>query len=448
MREDQAGKRLVGYVVRGGGGAVTGGELREYVRSRVPEYMAPSAIVELEQMPMTANGKLDRKALPAPESGISEDVILPRDSTELQLFHIWADVLKRANFGIRDNFFDLGGHSLTAVTVSSRVSEIYGERMPVRTIFDFQTIEKMASYLRKEIALVPPSSVIPIQPLGTRLPLFCVHAASGLAQVYIPLAQSLGKEQPLYGLQSYGLEVGQTPISTIEEMAARYLIDVRRIQPVGPYQIGGYSFGGIVAYELAQQLRAAGEEVSLLVMFDAAPRSKHIDNELPTEEELKIQEQRFLVNLIEESGLPVDEIKSLPISDLLQLRLSLNKSERHKELGLNEKQYLQLLRIRVMNPNAASRYRPKPYAGRIVLFRSDTPSDREHDYGWSALAPGGVEVFYLNAEHLGFMSAANAPALAAQLSICLAASRPEPLDRAKPLASQCADAELDFDTGR
>jgi thioesterase domain-containing protein len=274
-----------------------------------------------------------------------------------------------------------------------------------------------------------------------------VHAASGLAQVYIPLAQALGKDQPLYGLQSYGLEAGQTPISTIEEMAARYLIDVRRIQPVGPYQIGGYSFGGLVAYEMAQQLYAAGEEVSLLVMFDTAPRSKHRDSEPPTEEELKIQEQRYLVNFIEESGLPVDEIKSLPVNDLLQLRLSLSKSEGHKELGLTEKQYLQLLRIRVMNPNAARRYRQKPYAGRIVLFRSDTPSDREHDYGWSALASGGVEVFCFAAEHIRFMSAANAPALAAQLSICLAADRPEPLDRSKPFASECADAELDSDMG-
>ena len=353
VREDEAaGKRVVAYVVSEEG--AEGKELREYLRGKLPEYMVPAAIVELERMPLTANGKLDRKALPAPELDISEDVILPRDSTELQLFHIWVDVLKRANFGVRDNFFDLGGHSLTAVTVAARVSEIYGEKMPVRTVFDCQTIEKMASYLRKEIALVPPSSVIPIQPLGTRLPLFCVHAASGLAQVYIPLAQSLGRDQPFYGLQSYGLEVGQTPISTIEEMAARYLIDVRRIQPVGPYQIGGYSFGGTVAYEMAQQLYAAGEEVSLLVMFDTAPRSRYRDSELPTEEELKIQEQRFLVNLIEESGLPVDEIKSLPVSELLQLRLSLSKSERYKELGLTEKQYLQLLRIRVMNPNAAS----------------------------------------------------------------------------------------------
>jgi thioesterase domain-containing protein/acyl carrier protein len=420
MREEEGrGKQLVCYYVGEEGEAVSGKEMRKEVSKRLPEYMVPGVFVRMEKLPLTANGKLDRKALPAPVHCSQEYILLPRDSTELRLFEIWSDVLGIENFGIQENFFDLGGHSLSAVSLAFRVSEAYGKNVPVRTVFDYQTIEQMARYLREEVALAPQSSVVPIQPRGSQLPFFCVHGASGLAQIYIPVSQYLGKSQPYYGLQSYGLEVWQTPISDVREMATRYIADIRKIQSAGPYQIGGYSSGAIVAYEIAQQLTAEHEEVSLLALFDAAPRSSSIEDKPLTEEELQTQEHQYLINRLENAGMTIDEIKSKSISELLQLNLSYEITEKHLVMELTEAQHLQLLRVRIVNPHAARRYRPSPYPGRITLFRRNSTEGQEHDYGWGKLALGGVDVYCFDSDHEHFMSDPNAAGLATQLSVCL-----------------------------
>jgi thioesterase domain-containing protein/acyl carrier protein len=397
---------------------VSGKQLREQLSQRLPDYMVPTAYVEMASLPLTANGKLDRKALPAPVHRAQEDILLPRDSTELQLFQIWGEVLGIDNFGIQETFFDLGGHSLSAVSLAVKVSDVYGKNVPVRAVFDHQTIEQMACYLREEIAIVPPSTVVPIQPRGSRPPFFCVHAASGLAQIYIPLSRHLGKSQPFYGLQAYGLEVGQIPLSDVREMAARYLADIRNIQPTGPYQIGGYSFGAIVAYEIAQQLKAAQQEVALLAIFDATPRSGSANGQL-TEAELRAQERQYLINRLENAGLAVADIQSKSLSELLHLNLAYEIEENHMVMELTEAQYLQLLRVRVLNPHAARQYVPRPYPGRIALFRRHQAPTQEHDYGWEKLALGGVDVYCFDSDHDHFMSDPNAAAVAAQLAVCL-----------------------------
>ncbi|HKQ08282.1 MAG TPA: thioesterase domain-containing protein, partial [Blastocatellia bacterium] len=419
VREEEGrGPQVVCYVVGEDGAEVSGKRLREGLSRRLPEYMVPAAFVMLGELPLTANGKLDRKALPAPVHRASEEILLPRDSTELQLFEIWSAVLGIDNFGIQETFFDLGGHSLSAVSLAVKVSDVYGKNIPVRAVFDHQTIEQMACYLREEVAIVPPSTVIPIQPRGSRLPFFCVHAASGLAQIYIPVSRRLGKSQPFYGLQACGLEVGQAPLSDIREMAAKYLADIRTIQPAGPYQIGGYSFGAIVAYEIAQQLKAAQEEVALLAIFDATPRSGSANGPL-TEAELQAHEHQYLINRLENVGLAVDDIKSKSLSELLQLNLAYEIEENHMVMELTEAQYLRLLRVRVLNPHAARQYTPRPYPGRITLFRRHDAPGQQHDYGWEKLALGGVDVYCFDSDHDHFMSDPNAVAVAAQLAGCL-----------------------------
>ncbi len=395
-------------------------EWRTYLKERLPEYMVPMAFVQLAKLPLTANGKLDRKALPSPQPDTGGHYLAPRESTELQLFQIWSEVLRREDFGVRDNFFDLGGHSLVAITLSSRVSEVYNKQVPVRTVFENPTIEMMARYLRREVACAPPSVILPIKPQGTRRPFFGVHPLGGLAHYYIPLARSLDKDQPFYGLQVYGLEVGQTPISVIEEMASLYLADVRRIQPAGPYQIGGYSFGGLVAYEMAQQLYEAGEEVSLLALFDTGLPSGESDDLSLSEEDLEKPKPEFLVEWLELFGFKVDEseVTSMPILEF---------GERYmKRAGIKGDLniYLQLYRASVANALAGRRYKPKPYPGRITLFRGNDPG--EHDYGLRNFAPGKVDVHCFDVKHEKLLSAPNIPALAAQLSRCLAAAAIKP----------------------
>ena len=425
VREDKPGdKRLVAYFVPTGEPSLSSAELRKYLQARLPQHMVPSVFVELSEMPLTASGKLDRRALPAPETKAVEQTIPPRDATELSLFHIWSDVLRTENFGIRDNFFDLGGHSLNAVALSSRIGETYGEKMSVRTVFDYPTVELMARYLRQEVALLPPPALVPIQPRGTRLPFFCVHASSGLAHVYVGLAQSLGHGQPFYGLQSFELDVNRIPDSTVEEMATRYLAEVRRVQPVGPYQLGGWSFGAMVAYEMAQQLQAAGEQVCLLAIFDASPPFTELSDMPLTEEEMEIKLHNHIASFsVKNFNLEVDEALSMPTRDLVRLCMSRHQAA-VRERGLDgimeydETHYLLWFRNQVINTHAKSRYKAKPYPGHVTLFRGN--NDREHDYGWSRWALGGVKIYYSDADHPHFVLHPNTGVLAAQLANCLA----------------------------
>jgi len=266
-------------------------------------------------------------------------------------------------------------------------------------------------------------SVIPIQPNGTRRPLFCVHAASGLADIYVPLSRHLDQDQPVYGFQSYKFDEGLSPDATIEDLATQYIADLREILPSGPYQIGGYSSGGIVAYEMAQQLCEAGEEISLLLMFDTEPRSQHVEDKPLTEEDLEARVRQYLSNRLEyfnELGsLTIDEVGAMPFDELLSFSLSCDKAGNRVPQELTEMQYLQLQRTRILNPYAARRYRPKPYPGRITLYRCNGQDDQGHDYGWGDLALGGVDVDCFDSTHPQFIFDPNASALAAKLSILL-----------------------------
>jgi thioesterase domain-containing protein len=211
------------------------------------------------------------------------------------------------------------------------------------------------------------------------------------------------------------LEVGQTPLSTVEDMASIYLAEVRRIQPTGPYQIGGYSFGALVAYEMAQQLYATGDEVSLLVIIDAGPprgNKKKLDLS-----ELDILEPKpaHVIRWLKLYDFQVDEneINSMPLPDFAERYM-----DRHGIKGdLNI--YLQLYRAAVASRIAKYRYRPRPYPGRITLFRGNNPG--EHDFHWGQFAAGGVDVYRFDVGHQYMLSDQNIPALAAQLSSCLAA---------------------------
>jgi amino acid adenylation domain-containing protein len=427
VREDQPGdKRIVAYVVAAESASPSSADLRAFLRTKLPGHMVPSAFVYLAELPLTTSGKLDRRALPPPEAASNAGAIAPRDTTELHLFQIWSDILLTENFGVRDNFFDLGGHSLTAVSLSSRLGEVYGEKISVRTAFDHPTIEQMASYLRQEVAYVPASPLVPIQKRGTRNPFFCVHPAGGVAHIFIPLARYLGPDQPFYALQSFDLDAEHLRLSTIEDMAARYLAEIRRIRSAGPYQLGGYSSGAVVAYEIAQQLHKAGERVSLLAVLDAS-LPQQVPDEPLTREELQAELRHLLINhVVSKLGIPIEEAGSMSISNLLQLTLSREKDAAPDGLGasimmeITEEQILQFFINRVANTHAARRYTPKPYAGRITLFRGT--NDREHDYGWGRWAQGGVEVYYLDADHNEFLRDQKAPVLASMLAVCLGAN--------------------------
>jgi amino acid adenylation domain-containing protein len=275
-REDTPGdNRLVAYLVARADRKADAVTLRAMLLDKLPDYMLPSASVWLDQMPLTPNGKVDRKALPAPEKfsgGISSDANQPVNLLELELTGIWQRLFNRQDIGIHDNFFDLGGHSLQAVRVAAEIGKLLGCKLPIAALFQSPTVESLARRLTDEQWAPAWSSLVPLQPLGTKPPLFLVHGWGGDVYVFLGLAQLLAPDQPVYGIQALGLDGKAERHITVESMAAHYVEEIRSFQPEGPYFLGGYSLGGTIAYEVAQQLERLGQRVALLALFDSSPK--------------------------------------------------------------------------------------------------------------------------------------------------------------------------------
>jgi thioesterase domain-containing protein/acyl carrier protein len=194
--------------------------------------------------------------------------MLAEDDTTKRLARIWQELLGVGSIGIDQNYFDLGGDSPLAIQLFSQIEKVFNVKLPLATLFEAPTIRELASILRCEAPTAGWSPMVPIQPKGSRPPFFCIHGAGGNVLIYRDLSLHLGSDQPFYGLQSPGLDGSRPPLTRIEEMATLYVREIRRVQPSGPYFVGGYCMGGTIAFEIAQQLRAQGEQIALLALFD------------------------------------------------------------------------------------------------------------------------------------------------------------------------------------
>ena len=246
--------------------------LRQSLRRSLPEYMVPALFVELGAMPLTPNGKIDRLALMVPEGAASGLVAATssRDALELQLVDLWEDVLERQGIGVRDNFFDLGGHSLVAVRLMARIAQQFDRHLPLAALFQGGTIEEQAHMLRAEGEIQTWSALVPVRRTGEETPLFCVAGAGGNVVYFHDLARALDQRRPFYALQPPGLDGRSAPLQRVEDLAAHYIGHIRTVQPHGPYVLAGHSFGGMVAFEMAHQLEGAGEQIEALLLLDTA----------------------------------------------------------------------------------------------------------------------------------------------------------------------------------
>jgi thioesterase domain-containing protein/acyl carrier protein len=231
--------------------------------------MIPAAFVHLDHLPLTANGKIDRQALPKPSTGrpiLKSEYVPPQDEIETELASIWEEVLGLRSPGRQDDFFELGGHSLAALQMFTQIEKRLARKLPLATLFEAATISHLATILRGHCS--PSwSSLVPIQPNGPKPPLFCVHACGAHVFIYRPLVAYLSPDQPVYGLQAQGINA-QEPHSHIEDMAAHYIKEIRDLEPHGPYYLVGDTLGGLIAFEMAKQLKRQGQDVALLAMFD------------------------------------------------------------------------------------------------------------------------------------------------------------------------------------
>ncbi|WXK35240.1 amino acid adenylation domain-containing protein (plasmid) [Mycetohabitans rhizoxinica] len=370
-------KRLVAYV-QAEANEHLASTLRAQVAASLPEYMVPSAFVQLNAFPLTPNGKLDRRALPAPDDAAlaHQAYEAPQGELETTLAAIWAELLGVKQVGRHDSFFALGGHSLLAMRLINRVRTALGVDLAIRTLFEVPTLAGLARHLVQHDGMQENSFsvLLPLKPTGSRPALFCIHPALGLSWSYMGLSNYLHPDQPLYGLQARGFD-GTSPLaSTLDEMVSDYLEQMRRVQPKGPYCLLGWSLGGIVAHSMAVRLEHEGEKVALLTLLDSTPFAgkafEKQDNQL---DQVMIREV-----FADHYG---NELVSAMGEHLL---------EKTEEIGKNN--------VRIVRD-----YSPSQYGGNALLFRA-TVAEAGYETlvmpdAWNPYVQGNIEVFDVHCSH-------------------------------------------------
>ena len=410
--------RLIAYVVPHDGAMPSADALRRFATEKLPQEMIPAAFVPLETLPLTPNGKVDRGALPALDASrpnLEAAFVAPQGRLERGLAALWEEVLGIQPIGMRDNFFDIGGHSLLATRLFAQIEERFGKWLPLTTLFHAPTVQQMAAILLQEGWAAPFSSVVPIQPEGDHPPFFCVHGFGGSVVVFADLAQHLGYDQPFYGLQPRELDGIHEPFARMEEMAAHYISEMRIIQPEGPYYLGGFSDGGIIAFEMAQQLRAIGEDVALLAILDGgAPNYWKIR-----------WNGAFVAGFLTDFPYAVDAFVRLGPKGMRArtamhgrvlgkiARASLAIRLRHLDIEPPKAGIEYLLDVASQMPEQMRKhteprkhvllnYVPQVYPGRITVLRTHAqPILSSHDrrLGWGDLAGGGIDLKFVPGKH-------------------------------------------------
>ncbi|MGW6916117.1 non-ribosomal peptide synthase/polyketide synthase [Kitasatospora sp. NPDC054939] len=391
-REDRPGdKRLVAYLVPTPEGAPEAGELSARLRRDLPDYMVPAAFVTVDALPLTANGKLDRAALPAPAYGASDAGRGPRTPQEQLLCGLFAEVLGREQVSIDDNFFDLGGHSLLAARLASRVRETLGLELGLRMLFEAPTVAGLTGRLVMDNPDDALDVVLPLRSTGTSTPLFCIHPGGGISWSYSGLLNHVGPEHPVYAIQARGLGRPEPLPTSCEEMAADYADQIQKIQPEGPYLLLGWSAGGLIAHALACELQARGERTALLAILDAYP-VKDVQFEVapvPTVRDVLVG-----VLDVDPDELGDREITYTEVAEVLNRRGS-------ALAGLNERQIEVIVEIMINNAKLAVDFVPGRYDGDLLLFNStlDRAEDNAGPETWRPYVTGRIESHEITTRH-------------------------------------------------
>jgi amino acid adenylation domain-containing protein len=406
QREGSAEPYLAAYVAVADDSGLTETSLMNALRQRLPVHLLPSRLVLVDRLPLNRWGKVDRQALaaaatrPAWPARHPADSPVARDRLEWELTRIWRDVLQCDDVRVTDDFFLLGGDSLRAMELLARIQCDLGYTLPTHRLMSGPTIAQMAEALREQDAGAAQAwtPLVALQSEGSGRPWFCVHPGGGNALCYLPLARRMARSRPMYAFQAAGLEGAQRPHTSVETMAAAYVEVVRDVQPDGPYYLGGWSFGGIVAYEMARQLAAHGHKVALLAIIDVAP--VYSFGVLAT-----IFPDAFAVRRSDRETQIRAFLERTADAQLVPPGASRQYAERVYDLF-------------VANIDAMLNYRPEPYPGRAVLFRGQEKliKHRRDPYEeWQELCLGGVDLEWVPGHHLSMIHEPHVAHLAARL---------------------------------
>ncbi|MGE6630695.1 amino acid adenylation domain-containing protein [Bacillus sp. NPDC077027] len=395
MREDQPGdKRLVAYIVTTEEGSIDTENLRHFAAAGLPDYMVPAAYIQIDAMPLTANGKLDQKSLPTPHMHVQQtDGRGPRNPKEEILCHLFEEVLGLPKVSIDDRFFDIGGHSLLAVSLISRIRDALGVKLSIGTLFEAPNVARLAEKLETGSDENALEILLPLRANGEEYPLFCVHPAGGLSWCYAGLLNSLEKDIPLYGLQARGIARKDVFPQTLDDMAADYIKYIQTIQPKGPYHLLGWSLGGNVVQAMATQLQQQGEEISLVAMLDSYPNHFLPIKEAPDEEEA-------LIALLALGGYDPETLTGEPLT--MKSAVDNLKKDGSALASLSKQAIINLKETYVNSVRLLGEYQPKTYHGDILFFRSTIIPDWFTEIDPKAWAPyinGQIEQYDIHCRH-------------------------------------------------
>ncbi|UFZ08166.1 amino acid adenylation domain-containing protein [Bradyrhizobium ontarionense] len=437
VRHDDRGEpALIAYVVPKPGVSPNVKRLREFLHQRLPPQMLPSHFVFLNELPLTANQKLDRERLPPPGEKCDDPerrYVAPRDAIELRLTQIWEELL-HARVGVTDNFFELGGHSLLALRLLVNIEQNLGKKVPVAALFENPTIEGLAAHLGRQPA--ESQQIVKMWSAEHRLKFFLVHTGGGTVLNYVPLVRSLAANVSVFGIQARALDGDGDPHRDIAEMAADYVEKLRQLQPAGPYLLGGHSLGGVIVYEMARQLSEAGHQVALQAMFDstlARPSDHALAGDLSRDtdtRDLAAAAKTIARFMGKQLALSLQDIRDLPLDN--QITHVLTHLERADALPFGDayKMMCNLLNVSRAHVEARRSYHPAPSAVPVTLFRvhdagpaDDSSADGDAIFrdslGWSAVSSRPVRVFRVPGDHVTMMNEPHVGVLAESLRSCL-----------------------------
>jgi thioesterase domain-containing protein/acyl carrier protein len=438
-RTAQGGEVFLAAYITGDPESVTPGDLTRELRATLPEYMVPSHVEWLASLPRTPSGKRDDEALrrrpltrPRASTGAGQP---PEDAYERALLAIVADLLQVPGLRVDDNLFELGATSLTAMRIAMTVEHRFGVQVPLSLLIEAPSVAGLAAHLHREGAVARFNLLVPIQPreysVDSARPLFLVHPIGGNVLCYLPLARHLPDDQPLYALQAVGAEPGSVPTDTMEELAASYLAAMRHVQPKGPYLIGGWSFGGLVAFEIARQLRQAGDELAGLMIIDTAMPDPEKFTETTDDSVLN---WFFLELLLAERGgdAPAEVIPADLGTPDDRFEFIAGRAARLGVLPASGSDALvrRLFELYKANARATVNYRPGVLDRDITLLRATSPLPQKlremHDAvgsayldpanGWNGRTNASLNVIHVPGDHLTIVEEPHVKTLAAMIT--------------------------------
>ena len=414
VREDQPNdKRLAAYLIVNNKTNFSIDTLKDFLKEQLPEYMIPTAFVLMDKFPMTISKKVDRSRLPVPQWATAtknKPFTAPTSPTEKLLTNIWQKLLSLSTLSIHDDFFELGGHSLIAVSMMAKIDQKLGRKIPLAALLQNATISKLANLLDQAEESKFNSSLVPIKTTGSKPPLYLIHGGGLHVLMFQTLAANMEADQPIYALQAKGLNGEGNALNRIEDMATHYIAEIQKINPDGPYALAGYSFGGLIAFEMAKQLKAANKKVLILSVFDTVikPELTHFEHSFA--EKITTLSKKVAWNLKDMVNNPKGNLSYRKY--IYQRRLNNWKLKFFKEgkAHTNNKDIRLATIVNQSNFEAWKNYQITPYSGDLHLFRATEQrffiADKNF-LGWKPFIIGKIHILDVPGDHLSLFNPPN-----------------------------------------